>query len=328
MKRREFIAGLAGAAASPVLARAQRTKLPLIGFLNSASRETYAGLISAFVQGLADNGFVEGQNIAIEYRWADGRYDALPTLAADLVQRQVAVIAATGSANAAQAAMNATKAIPIVFANGSDPIKLGLVASLNRPRGNATGVSFFHGEIGGKRLALLHEVVRKDVIGFLVNPENPVATEDLESAQGIQETARRLGITLRIMPASTADEIRSAFAALAEQQVAAVLINVDAFYFSRRDQIIMLANGYKLPALYYERTYAAEGGLMSYGSSNADFYRQAGAYVGLILKGAKPSDLPILLPTKFEFVINLRTAKALGLTIPETLLATADEVIQ
>jgi putative tryptophan/tyrosine transport system substrate-binding protein len=328
MMRREFIAGLGSVAAWPLVARAQQARAPTVGFLNSASRETYASLISAFVQGLADNGFVEGQNIAIEYRWANGRYDALPMLAADLVQRQVAVIAATGSANAAQAAMSATKTIPIVFANGSDPIKLGLVASLNRPRGNATGVSFFHGGIGGKRLALLHEVVRKDVIGFLVNPENPVTTEDLESAQGMQEIARRLGITLRIMPASTADEISSAFAALAEQQVAAVLVNVDAFYFSRRDQIITLANGYKISALYYERTYAAEGGLMSYGSSNADFYRQAGAYVGLILKGAKPSDLPILLPTKFEFVINLKTAKALGLTIPETLLATADEVIQ
>jgi putative tryptophan/tyrosine transport system substrate-binding protein len=196
------------------------------------------------------------------------------------------------------------------------------------PAATPPALAFFHGEIGGKRLALLYEVVRKDVIGFLVNPENPIATEDLESAQGIQETARRLGITLRITPASTADEIRSAFAALAEQQVAAVLVNVDAFYFSRRDQIIMLANGYKIPALYYERTYAAEGGLMSYGSSNANFYRQAGAYVGLILKGASPSDLPILLPTKFDLTINLKTAKALGLTIPETLLATADEVIQ
>jgi putative tryptophan/tyrosine transport system substrate-binding protein len=249
----------------------------------------------------------------------------LPTLAADLVSRQVAVIAATGSANAANAVMNATKTIPIVFANGSDPIKLGLVASLNRPQGNATGVSFFHGEIGGKRLALLHEVVRKDVIGFLVNPENPVTDEDLEN---VQEAARRLGVTLRILPARTEDQIRAAFATLAAQQVGAVLVNTDAFYFSRREQFIALAAAHRIPAMYYERNYAAEGGLMSYGSSNADFYRQAGAYVAMILKGAKPGDLPILLPTKFEFVINLKTAKALGITIPETLLATADEVIQ
>jgi putative ABC transport system substrate-binding protein len=325
MRRREFITGLGCATAWSAAGLAQQARTPTIGFLNSASRDAYANLVSAFVQGLADNGFIEGQNLAIEYRWADGRYDALPSLAADLVSRQVAVIAATGSANAANAVTNATKTIPIVFANGSDPIKLGLVASLNRPQGNATGVSFFHGEIGGKRLALLHEVVRKDVIGFLMNPENPVTDEDLEN---VQEAARRLGVTLRILPARTENEIRAAFARLAEQQVGGVLVNTDAFYFSRREQFIMLAAAHSIPAMYYERTYAAEGGLMSYGSSNADFYRQAGAYVALILKGAKPSDLPILLPTKFEFVINLKTAKALGLTIPEMLLATADEVIQ
>jgi putative tryptophan/tyrosine transport system substrate-binding protein len=325
MRRREFIAGLGCTAAWSAAARAQQARTPTIGFLNSASRDAYAGLVSAFVQGLAENGFVEGRNLAIEYRWADGRYDALPTLAADLVARQVAVIAATGSANAANAVMNATKTIPIVFANGSDPTKLGLVASLNRPQGNATGVSFFHGEIGGKRLALLHQVVRKDVIGFLMNPENPVTDEDLGN---VQEAAGRLGVTLRVLPARTESEIQNAFARLAEQQVGAVLVNTDAFYFSRREQFITLAAAHRIPAMYYERTYAAEGGLMSYGSSNADFYRQAGAYVALILKGAKPSDLPILLPTKFEFVINLNTAKALGLTIPEMLLATADEVIQ
>jgi putative tryptophan/tyrosine transport system substrate-binding protein len=326
MRRREFMAGLGCAAAWSAGAQAQQARTATIGFLNSASRDAYAHLVTAFVQGLAENGFVEGQNLAIEYRWAEGRYEALPTLAADLVSRQVAVIAATGSANAAQAVMRATRTVPVVFANGSDPIKLRLVSSLNRPQGNATGVSFFHGEIGGKRLAMLHQVVPKDVIGFLVNPDNPVTDEDLENvAQG---AARKLGVTLRGLPASTDNEISSAFAALAEQQVVAVLVNVDAFYFSRRDLIIALAARHRIPAMYYERTYATEGGLMSYGSSNADFYRQAGAYVALILKGAKPSDLPILLPTKFEFVINLRTARALGITIPETLLATADEVIQ
>jgi putative tryptophan/tyrosine transport system substrate-binding protein len=325
MRRREFIAGLGCIAAWSAAARAQQARTATIGFLNSASRDAYAHLVSAFVQGLAENGFVEGQNLAIEYRWANGRYDELPALASDLVARQVAAIAATGSANAANAVMSATKTIPIVFANGSDPIKLGLVASLNRPQGNATGVSFFHGEIGSKRLALLHEVIRKDVIGYLMNPENPVTDEDLEN---VQEAARRLGVTLRILPARNENEIGRAFARLAEQQVAAVLVNVDAFYFSRREQFIALAAAHRIPAMYYERTYVVEGGLMSYGSSNADFYRQAGAYVGLILKGAKPGDLPIRLPTKFEFVINLRTARALGITIPEMLLATADEVIQ
>jgi putative ABC transport system substrate-binding protein len=325
MRRRAFIAGLGCAAAWSAVARAQQARTATVGFLNSASRDAYANLVSAFVRGLAENGFVEGQNIAIEYRWADGRYDALPALAADLVQRKVAVIAATGSANAAQAIMDATKTIPIVFANGSDPIKLGLAASLNRPQGNATGVSFFHGEIGAKRLAMLHEVVRADVIGLLVNPQNPVTDEDLGN---VQEAAGRLGIKLRISSARTENEIRGAFATLAQQQIAAVLVSVDAFYFSRRAQFIELAAVHRIPAMYYERTYVAEGGLMSYGSSNADFYRRAGAYVGLILKGAKPGDLPILLPTKFEFVINLRTARALGLTIPETLLATADELIQ
>jgi putative ABC transport system substrate-binding protein len=325
MRRREFVTGLGCAVAWSAAARAQQARTPTIGFLNSASRDAYAHLVSAFARGLAENGFVEGQNIAIEYRWADGRYDALPALAADLVSRQVAVIAATGSANAAQAVMDATKTIPIVFANGSDPIKLGLVASLNRPQGNATGVSFFHGEIGAKRLALLHQVVRKDVIGFLVNPENPVTDEDLGN---VQEAAHSLGVTLRILPARTENDIRSAFARLAEQQVAALLVSVDSFYFSRREQFIALAATHRIPVMYYERTYVAEGGLMSYGSSNADFYRRAGAYVALILKGAKPSDLPILLPTRFEFVINLGAARALGLTIPEMLLATADEVIQ
>jgi putative tryptophan/tyrosine transport system substrate-binding protein len=325
MRRREVITLIGGAAAWPSVARAQQPVVPVVGILDAGSADGRADAVVDFRKGLAEEGFVEGHNVALEFRWADGDYGRLPALAADLVRRRVSVIVTPGTSAAAIAAKDATATIPIVFGGGVDPVKLGLVASLNRPQGNATGVSFFHGQIGAKRLALLHEVVGKDVIGFLVNPENPVTDEALEN---VQRAALTLGVTLRIFSARTENEIRRAFATLAEQQVAAVLVNVDAFYYSRREQIITLAASHGIPALYYERTYAAEGGLMSYGSNNADFYRQAGAYVAMILKGAKPSDLPILLPTKFEFVLNLKTANALGLTIPETLLATADEVIQ
>ena len=260
MKRREFITLLGGAAAWPYTACAQQPAIPVVGFLNSAGPETYAPLVSAFKQGLNETGFVEGRNVAIEYRWADGQYDRLPILAADLIQAQVAVIAATGSVNAAQAAMEATTTIPIVFANGSDPVKIGLVASLSRPGGNATGVSFFHGQIGPKRLELLRELVSGGVIGFLVNPKNPVTEEDLVP---VEEAALNMGITLNTFTASTENEIETAFEALVRRQVNAILINVDAFYFSRRNQLVTLAARYKIPAMYYERTYVAAGGLMS-----------------------------------------------------------------
>jgi putative ABC transport system substrate-binding protein len=326
MRRRDFITLLGGAAAAwPLAARAQQPSMPIIGFLNSASPEAYKHLVSAFTRGLNETGFIEGRSVAIEYRWAEGNYDRLPALASDLVKRQVTIIAATGSANAAQTAIAATKTIPIVFANGSDPVKVGLVTSLSRPGGNATGVSFFHGESGEKRFELLHELVPNGDIGFLMNPKNPVTDEDLGE---LLEAARKIGRTINVSPASTENEIDAAFVTLVQQQVAALLINVDAFYFSRRSQLIALAARHKIPAMYYERTYVADGGLMSYGSNNADFYRRAGAYVGFILKGANPGDLPILLPTKFEFVINLKTAKALGIDIPLKLHAFADEVIE
>jgi putative tryptophan/tyrosine transport system substrate-binding protein len=326
MRRRDFITLLGGAAAAwPLAARAQQPSMPIIGFLNSASPEAYKHLVSAFTRGLNETGFIEGRSVAIEYRWAEGNYDRLPALASDLVKRQVTIIAATGSANAAQTAIAATKTIPIVFANGSDPVKVGLVTSLSRPGGNATGVSFFRGESGEKRFELLHELVPNGDIGFLMNPKNPVTDEDLGE---LLEAARKIGRTINVSPASTENEIDAAFVTLVQQQVAALLINVDAFYFSRRSQLIALAARHKIPAMYYERTYVADGGLMSYGSNNADFYRRAGAYVGFILKGANPGDLPILLPTKFEFVINLKTAKALGIDIPLKLHAFADEVIE
>jgi putative tryptophan/tyrosine transport system substrate-binding protein len=326
VRRRQFITLLGGAAVSwPLAARTQQSGMRTIGFLNSASSEAYAKLVAAFVRGLNDAGFVEGQNVAIEYRWADGHYERLPTLATDLIKRRVAVIAATGSANAAQAAMSATSTIPIVFANGSDPVKLGLVRNLSRPGGNATGVSFFHGEIGAKRFELLRELMPEGPIGFLVNPNNPVTNEDLTN---IQQAARKMRVTITTFSARTANEIDDAFETLVQQHIAAVSINVDAFFYSRRAQLIALAARHKIPAMYYERTYVDAGGLMSYGSNNANFYRQAGTYVGMILNGSKPGDMPIALPTKFELVINLKTARALGLTVPTPLLATADEVIE
>jgi putative tryptophan/tyrosine transport system substrate-binding protein len=327
MKRREFIAGLGSAAAWPLVARAQRSATPIVGFLSSASRESYAHLVSAFLQGLSETGYVEGRNVEIEYRWGEGQYERLPALAVDLVQRRVAVIAATGSANAAESAKAATSTIPIVFANGSDPVKLGIVSSLNRPGGNATGISFLHNSsIVSKRLDMLRTLVpQATTFAFLVNPDNPATQADLEDVQSVP---RIVGQRIIVLTVRTENEIDAAYATLVQQRASGLLVNVDAFFYSRRNQLVTLAARHALPAFYYERQYVADGGLISYGASNTDGYRQAGNYVGRILKGARPADLPVLQPTKFELVINLKTAKALGLTIPETLLATADEVIQ
>jgi putative tryptophan/tyrosine transport system substrate-binding protein len=326
MKRRDFISLLGGAAAWPLAARAQQPAVPVVGFLNSTSPGLYAHLVAAFRKGLSEVGYVEGRNVAIEYRWADGQYDRLPALAADLVRRQVAVIAATGGEPSVLAAKAATLTIPILFITGSDPVKLGIVASLNRPGGNVTGVSIFYAVLGPKRLALLQELVPKiAVIGVVVNPAFAYAeeeTKDLLAAGGALEKQ------IHIATASTEGEIDAAFGSLVERRVDAIMVAVDPFFVSRRGRFIALAAQHALPVVYFSRDFTADGGLMSYGPNLAEAYHQVGVYTGRILNGAKPANLPVVQPTKFEFVINLKTAKSLGLPIPDKLLALADEVIE
>jgi putative ABC transport system substrate-binding protein len=296
MRRRNFIALLGGAAAWPLAARAQQPAMPVIGFLDSGSAAAFAARVAAFRRGLSETAYVEGQNVAIEYRWADGQYDRLPALADDLVRRQVAVIAATGSANSARAANAATATTPIVFANGGDPVKLGLVRSLNRPGGNTTGVTYFLSELGPKRLELLRELVpAAAVIAFLINPTNPVTESDTKDLQAV---AGAIGQQVRILNASSESDLDAAFATLVEQRASALLVNNDAFFSSRHKQIVALAARYALPAIYYLRDFVVAGGLASYGPSVLDGYRQVGTYVGRILRGEKPADLPVMQPTK------------------------------
>jgi putative ABC transport system substrate-binding protein len=327
--RREFIALLSAGglllAAKVRRARAQQPAMPVIGLLHSTSPDATPSTLG-FHRGLAEMGYVEGQNVAIEYRWAEGRYDRLPTLAADLVRHRVAVIAAGGTAAPALAAKAATSTIPIVFQTGSDPVKDGLVASLNRPGGNVTCVSRMSFALAPKRLELLHELVPKaTAIAFLVNPANPVASSQMED---IREPARSLGLQVHVLEASSERQIESAFETLMQKPVGALLLANDTFLSGRRELLIALAARHAIPVMYPSRDSVTAGGLMSYDASAEDSFRQAGTYVGRILKGEKPADLPVLQPTKFELAINLKTAKALGLTVPDKLLVAADEVIE
>jgi putative tryptophan/tyrosine transport system substrate-binding protein len=325
MRRREFISLVGGAAAWPLAARAQQPALPLIGFLNSTSPDGYAPFVAAFRQGLKEAGYVDGQNATIEYRWAEGQYDRLPAMAADLIQRKVSVIAAT-TTPAALAAKAATATVPIVFTTGGDPIKLGLVASLNRPGGNVTGVSNLLNELGSKRLGLLRELVpAAAVIATLVNPNFQDAESQLRD---VETAARALGLQLIVLKASSEREIDAAFATMAQQGAGALLVTTDPFLLARRDQIVALAARGVIPVLYPVRDFAVAGGLMSYGTDFADSYRQAGIYAGRIVRGEKPADLPVQRSTKFEFVINFKTAKALGLAVPNSMQLLADEVIE
>jgi putative ABC transport system substrate-binding protein len=325
MKRRAFIAGLGSAAAWPVVANAQQP-IPAIGYLSSFAADTNRKFTQAFQEGLSDVGFVEGRDVTIKYRWAEeGRYDELPTMAADLVDRQVSVIFAS-PIPAALAAKTATATIPIVFAVGSDPVETGLVVSLNRPGGNVTGATFLSVELGAKRLELLRDLVPKIAsIALLVNPNNPNA---LPQTTEMQAATSALGLHLDILSADSQSAFDSVFAMLARQRNDALVVSADPFFISHRAQLIALAMQHSMPAMYYAREFAAAGGLISYASSFADSFRRAATYVGRILKGEKSADLPVLQPTKFDLVINLKTATALGLTVPPSLLARADEVIE
>jgi putative ABC transport system substrate-binding protein len=327
MRRREFITLLGSAATWPLAARAQQPAMPVVGFLSGRSPYESTTVVGAFGQGLGETGYFESKNVIIEYRWAEGRYDRLPALAAELVSRQVAVIAAVGGPNSGQAAKATTTTIPIVFISGTDPVQEGLVASLNKPGGNATGVNPLLPAMEGKRLGLLREIIPgAALIAVLLNP---TSHENFNrQMHDVQEAAREVGQQLLILRASNEEEIETAFATAAEHRARGLLVAADPFILSRRERLVALAAHYTIPAIYEVREYATAGGLMSYGISLANAYRQAGVYVGRILKGEKPDDLPVLQPTKFDFVINLKTAKALGLTVPPGLLSIADEVIE
>jgi putative ABC transport system substrate-binding protein len=328
MKRREFITLIGGAAAWPIAARAQQPPMPVIGYLSARSLSDTANTVTAFRNGLKEAGYVEGQNVAIEYRFAEGHIDQLPTLAADLVSRRVGVLVATSGTSSVIAAKTAiaTTIIPLVFVMGGDPVKLGVVASLARPGGNITGVTFFANGLAAKVIQLLHEVVpNADLIGFLVNPNDPNANSDAKEAQ---EATDKLRQKLLIVKASTTSDIDEAFATLAQQRAGALFVDIEPFLAMQRPRILALADRYALPTVSSLEGFAAAGGLMNYGTSITDANRQLGNYTGQVLKGTKPEDLPVMQPTKFQIVINLKTAKALGLTVPLSLQQLADEMIE
>jgi putative ABC transport system substrate-binding protein len=325
-KRREFITLLGAAAVWPLAARAQQSPMPVIGFLHGGTAEQNANRVIGFRKGLSEAGFVEGQNVTIEFHWADGQNDRLPELATDLIRRRVAVIATLSSNLAAVVAKAGTTTIPIVFTVGADPVEMGLVASLSRPGGNVTGISTLNAELTAKRLGLLHELAPQAAnISVLLNPTNPSAEP---ASRDLQATARTLGLQINVVHASNDREIDVAFADLALKAGSALLVSTDPFFFIRRAQLVALAARHAVPTIYYDREFTDNGGLVSYGTSVGGAWEQAGIYVGRILKGEKPADLPVAQATKFEMVINLKTAKALGITMPNTLLSLADEVIE
>jgi len=327
MRRRDFITLLGGSAAAwPLAAWAQQPALPVVGFIHIMSAENVPHIVASFRQGLREAGFSEGQNVQVEYRWAEGNYDRLPDLAADLVRQGVAVIAAAGGEPAPQAAKAATQKIPIVFTAAGDPVKDGLVASLDRPAGNATGITIFGGGAVTKRLQLLHEIVPKAAAtAYLMNPNNPNAEIETRAAQS---AAASLGQQMTVVNASNERELDPAFAAMHEQQVGALLVASDSFFFWQRDRLAALAARYRIPMMSYLREFAHAGGLMTYGNSLTEAYRLVGLYVARILRGEKPADLPVVQSTKFEFVINLKTAKALGIELPISMQLLADEVLE
>jgi putative tryptophan/tyrosine transport system substrate-binding protein len=327
MKRRNFIRLAGGVAAWPLVARAQRPSLPVVGFLGATSPEGYASFVGGFRRGLRETGFVDGDNVTTIYRWAEGRYDRLPELAADLVSRRVSVIVATGGLPSSLAAKQATETIPIVFTLGSDPVKFGLVSSLNRPNGNITGVTLLAYLLDAKRVELLHELVPSaSVVALLANPNSPAQAE--AQYADVEAAVRKFGQQLVILKAGTDSEIESAIAGLSERKASVLLVSADPLFLSRRDQLVALVTRHAIPSIYEFRQFAEAGGLMSYGIDLVDAFRQAGVYAGKILAGTKPGDLPVLQPAKFEFVINLKTAKTLDLTVPNTMLVAADQVIE
>lgn len=328
MRRRQFIILVGGAAAAawPLAARAQQSTTPVVGFLSSGADRAFAPMVAGFIRGLNEAGFTEGQNVAVEYRWAEGEYDRLPAMANELVRRPVNVLVASGGTVAARAAKAATSTIPIVFSTADDPVDNGLVASLNRPGGNITGVAFLSTELGGKRLGLAREMVPQvKSVALLVNAGNPESRTIIKESQ---EAASSVGITIVPLDARTEGDINAAFRTAAQKRVGALIVGPDPLYFIHRELLITLAAHEALPTIYFLRDFVTSGGLMSYGTSFPDSYRQLGIYVGRIMKGAKPGDLPVIQPTKFELAINLKTAKALRLTVPPGVLAIADEVIE